>query len=93
METANFQSLIKTVFWIFIIYYVVKFLSRLFLPVLAKKVVQKASEQFQKQQQEFNNANSTNESNVKKTKTFESKKVGEYVDFEEIETENPNKKN
>lgn len=85
METANFQSLIKTVFWIFIIYHVVKFLTRIFLPVLAKKVVQKASEQFQKQQQQYTNSNPTDDNTVKKTKTFETKKVGEYVDFEEIE--------
>jgi ABC-type transport system involved in cytochrome bd biosynthesis fused ATPase/permease subunit len=86
METANFQSLFKTLFWIFIIYYAVKFLARLFLPVLAKKVVEKASEQFQKQQQQ-NYTNQTTNTNTasKSDKPHETKKVGEYVDFEEID--------
>ena len=88
METANFLSLLKTLFWIFIIYYAIKFLARLFLPVLAKKVVEKASEQFQKQQQQHQNyTNQTTNTNAapKSDKPHETKKVGDYVDFEEID--------
>lgn len=86
METANFGNLIKTLFWIVAIYYVVKFLARLFLPVLAKKVVEKATEQFQNQQQNHNSQrqNTTNAA-PKPDKPHETKKVGEYVDFEEID--------
>ena len=86
METANFGSLIKTICWIFFIYYALKFLSRLFLPVLAKKVVEKASEQFQKEQQQQQNQQAyTNNQSVKSDKPHETKKVGDYVDFEEID--------
>lgn len=86
METANFGNLIKTLFWIVAIYYVVKFLARLFLPVLAKKVVEKATEQFQNQQQNYDTQrqHSTNTA-PKSDKPHETKKVGEYVDFEEID--------
>jgi hypothetical protein len=86
METANFGNLIKTLFWIVAIYYVVKFLARLFLPVLAKKVVEKATEQFQNQQQNYTTQrqNATNTA-PKSDKPHETKKVGEYVDFEEID--------
>lgn len=89
MQTANFQSLISTLFWIFIIYYVVKFLARLFLPVIAKKVVEKVSEQFQQQQQQqqnYNNQQQTNAtSSIKSDKPHDATKVGDYVDFEEID--------
>ncbi len=86
METANFQSLVKTLFYIFIIYYAIKFLAKLLLPVVAKKVVEKASEQFQKQQQQkYNNETSANVNTSKFEKPKETKKVGDYVDFEEID--------
>jgi hypothetical protein len=83
METANLTSLIKTLFWLIVIYYAVKFLARLFLPVLAKKVVEKASEQFQQQSQRQNSTKNT--TTFKEEKPKPTKKVGEYVDFEEIE--------
>lgn len=86
METANFGNLIKTLFWIVAIYYIVKFLARLFLPVLAKKVVEKASEQFQQQQQNYTNQRQTNtNATPKSNRPHETKKVGDYVDFEEID--------
>jgi hypothetical protein len=83
METANFTGLIKTLFWLIVIYYAIKFLARLFLPVLAKKVVEKASEQFQQQSQRQNTSNTA--TSFKEEKPKPTKKVGEYVDFEEIE--------
>ena len=87
METASFASLVKTLFYIFIIYYAIKFLARLLLPVVAKKVVEKASEQFQKQkqQQNYNNQTSSTNQTSNSDKPRETKKVGDYVDFEEID--------
>lgn len=86
METANFGSLIRTICWIFFIYYALKFLARLFLPVLAKKVVDKASEQFQKQQEQAASQAKTEYEKMKKdTASQPTKKVGDYVDFEEID--------
>ena len=84
MQVASFQGLIEDIFIFLIIYYVIKFLMRLFLPLLAKKVVEKASEQFQQQhQQQQNNTNQTQA--PKSDKPRETKKVGEYIDYEEIE--------
>ena len=87
MQTANFNGFIKMIFWLIIFYYVVKFLAKLFLPVMIKKVVKKAEENF-KQQQGYNNPNPINKDVSDKTqndKPRETKKVGEYVDFEEID--------
>jgi bacteriorhodopsin len=87
MQTASFTGFIKMIFEIIIFYYIVKFLAKLFLPMLVKKAVQKAGEKFQ-QNQEFNSNQANNEEviiNSKTDKPRETKKVGEYVDFEEID--------
>lgn len=86
MQEASFNGLIKTIFWAFVIIYALKFLARLFLPVVAKKVVEKATEQFQQQQAQQNNQNQQNNSSTNKNdKPRETKKVGEYIDYEEID--------
>jgi len=69
-------------------YYVFKFLARLFLPYMVKKVVEKAGQNFQQNYQNQQNSNTTQDSNPMNSsdsKPRVNKKVGEYVDFEEIE--------
>jgi hypothetical protein len=69
-------------------YYVFKFLARLFLPYMVKKVVEKAGQNFQQNYQNQQNPNTTQDSNPLNStdsKPRENKKVGEYVDFEEID--------
>ena len=91
METASFDGFLKTLFYIIMFYYVFKFVAKLLLPVVVKKVVEKASQNFQNQYQN-NGANSQysvndevilDTANAKQSK--EKKKVGDYVDYEEIE--------
>ncbi|MGV1011599.1 MAG: DUF4834 domain-containing protein [Flavobacterium sp.] len=86
MQEASLSNLIEDIFVIVIIYYVIKFLARLFLPVLAKKVVQKAGEQFrqQQEQQQQQQSNSTPPTG-KRDISHETKKVGDYIDYEEVE--------
>ncbi|MDG2432441.1 DUF4834 family protein [Flavobacterium sp.] len=94
METASFTGFVKTIFYSLMFYYVLKFLAKLFLPLLVKKVVEKAGQNFQQQQQNYSQDNSWqrtaakdeiiyNTANAKKPK--ETKKVGDYVDYEEID--------
>ncbi len=88
METASFTGFFKTLIYIVGFYYVFKFLAKLFLPILLKKAVQKAGENFQKQQQQYQNTTNNNDTiynNTTSSKPRETKKVGEYVDYEEIE--------
>lgn len=91
MQTASFSGTIETIFYIIVFYYVFKFLARLFLPLLVKKVVEKAGQNFQ-QQYNYQNQNTQTQNkdeiiydSVKTTKPRETKKVGEYVDYEEID--------
>ena len=88
MQTASFSGLIEMIFEIIIFYYVVKFLMRLFLPIVVKKVVDKAGQNFQQQYQQYQNQQPNQAQaadTTKATKPRETKKVGEYVDFEEID--------
>ena len=93
MQTASFNGFIKALFYFLAFYYIFKFLAKLFLPLLIKKVVQKAGENFQNQQQGTPNSNwkktpNNDEIIIDKSKSKnprETKKVGEYVDYEEIE--------
>ena len=93
MQTASFNGFIKAIFYMIAFYYIFKFLARLFLPLLVKKVVEKAGENFQKQQEHAQGSswkktpnndeiiyNATNAKNPRETK-----KVGDYVDYEEID--------
>ncbi|RRA89300.1 DUF4834 family protein [Paenimyroides viscosum] len=89
MDHASLQSFIKTIFIIILVYYLFKFAFKLFAPFLIKKAVSKVSENFQKQQQAYQNQNTQQqpdfESELKQNKIpKEKKKVGEYIDFEEI---------
>jgi hypothetical protein len=93
MQTASFNGIIKTLFYMIAFYYIFRFLAKLFLPLLVKKVVQKAGENFQKQQQNAQDSSwKTTQSNDEviyttpnSKKPRETKKVGDYVDYEEID--------
>ncbi len=93
MQTASFSGIIKTLFYIIAFYYIFKFLAKLFLPMLVKKVVQKAGENFQKQQQNSQDTSWKKTQNndeivyntTKNKNPSETKKVGDYVDYEEID--------
>jgi hypothetical protein len=93
MQEASFSSFLRTVFYILMFYYLFKFLARLFLPMLVKKAVEKAGENFQKQQQytqdsAWKKAQYNEEVVYKETQSKnprETKKVGDYVDYEEID--------
>ena len=93
MQTASFSGFIQTLFYIIAFYYIFKFLAKLFLPLLVKKVIEKAGENLQHQQQNAQNTawrktknndevivNTANEKNPRETQ-----KVGDYVDYEELE--------
>lgn len=87
MQEASFPALIKTIFWIFAFYYIFRFLARLFLPVVVKKVTQQAEQQFRQQyqnRQDYQQQQAPH-SDVKQDKPRETKKVGDYIDFEEVD--------
>lgn len=91
MQEAGPMSFLRTIAIILLIYYAFKFLARLFAPYLMKKMVNKMQE---KAQNQYNNQQQNRDSKVKEGETIidrapksqsNSKTVGEYVDYEEID--------
>lgn len=93
MQTASFTGFIKAIFYMIAFYYIFKFLARLFLPLLVKKAVEKAGQNFQQQQQRAQetawNKTPNNDEIIIDTANSknprETKKIGDYVDYEEID--------
>ena len=97
METASFTGVLKTILYFIVAYYIVKFIARLLFPIVVRKVVSKAEASFKQQyhsnQQNNDYSHQQNRSpkdeiileNVQSNNPKSTKKVGEYVDYEEIE--------
>ena len=97
MDTASSTGLIKTIVFIILAYYAVKFFIRLFFPIVVRKVVSKAEESFREQyqtnqqrssytsQQSHSFGDEIISETAKSNNPKSTKKVGEYVDYEEIE--------
>jgi len=88
------MAFLKTLIIIVAIWYFFKFAFRFFGPILIKKAINKAEQNFQQRAQDYYNQNSqgtdsysnNDETNFKFDKGIprEKKKVGEYIEFEEI---------
>lgn len=94
METASVPGLVKAIFTIIVIYYIAKFLMKLFLPVMAQQVVRKAQENMENQRrfyeeqqrsQSYNQQQHSNNNSQQQQKPKDKPVVGEYIDFEELD--------
>ncbi|MGY5846768.1 DUF4834 family protein [Salegentibacter sp. HM20] len=94
MLTASFSGVLKTILIILLVYFGFKILIRWFGPLILKWFLKKAGKQFQSQfdqfQQQSRGRSSQPEGKVsidKKPKNNRrgNKKVGEYIDYEEID--------
>ncbi len=72
------MAFLKTILIILIVWYLIKFVARLLMPFLLKKMVQKVQKDFT--QPPPSNTPKSDPKPPKKDK----KVVGEYIDFEEI---------
>ena len=78
---AGFVSFFRTLLIIVLIYYGVKFLLRFIMPFLLKYLFKK---QFSSYNQSFDHANRGTSQN-KERKPEKEDRLGEYVDYEEVE--------
>ncbi len=85
MQEASVAGFIRTLFYIVVIYFILKFLARLFFPIVMKKMVQKAEEQMRQQYQNQQDFTNTTSKTSHSDKPKETKKVGEYIDYEEVD--------
>jgi hypothetical protein len=90
----NNMAFLKTILIILLVYYLFKILIKLFAPKILNYAGKKAEQHFREKFQGFNtqqpSQNSTEEGDViiennTTRKSNSSKKVGEYIDFEEID--------
>jgi competence protein ComGC len=89
MVTASFSGILRTIVIMILVFYAIKFLLRIFAPVIIQQVVKKAGQsmyeqqQQQQQQQQYSQAKNQPDATVA-GRPREKKKVGEYIDYEEI---------
>jgi len=94
MDIASFGSFLRTLVIIVLIYYAFKFAMRYLFPLFVYKMAKKVERNFQQQQQDFYQQNRStqeepnyNQQEAAKGKVPRSTKVvGEYIDFEEVDT-------
>ena len=90
MHEASFQSILKTILIILLIYFGFKILLRFFGPIILKYFLTKVGSKFQQQFNQQPPSGKKKEGEVvieKKPKNpgKSNKNVGEYIDYEEID--------
>jgi len=96
IQEASLIGLLKIVLIILLVYFGLKILSRLFAPLLLRFVAKKAEQKFGQQFGGFQNSNQQRQQPKQKEgetvidkmpnrNKSSNKKVGEYIDYEEIE--------
>ena len=92
LQTASLYGFLRTILIIMLIYYGIKILSRLFAPYLMRYMSRKMQERFggqfhqqQTRQQPRPDEGETVIDKIPQTPKSSDKKVGEYVDYEEID--------
>ncbi|MBJ7879886.1 DUF4834 family protein [Gelidibacter salicanalis] len=92
MQMASFTGFLRTILIILLVYYGIKILMKLFAPYvmryMSKKVQERFGGQFQQQPDAERNRPKEGETIIDKTpdrRQSSDKKVGEYVDYEEID--------
>jgi hypothetical protein len=92
LQYSSFTGILNTILIILVIYYGVKFLSRLFAPFLIRFVAKKAEQRFGQQFNQHKNKQEPiqkeGEISIDKTpqqQKTSNKDVGEYVDYEEMD--------
>lgn len=86
IQQASFEDFFGILFTIILVFFVLGWLIRLFLPYilryLAKRFQRRIMQQFGQQQKTAENQTYQSEQT---TRPKEKKKVGEYIDFEELD--------
>ena len=93
MQMASFTGFLRTILIILLVYYGAKILMRLFAPYFVRYMSKKMQERFggqfqQQQQQQDRNRPKEGETIIDKMpqqNPTSDKKVGEYIDYEEID--------
>ena len=86
MQEASFGGF-KILLCIIGFYYIVKFLAKIFLPILMKNIIYKVQSNLKNEQSNsnFDDKSSNMNQNINGENLKSTKKVGDYIDYEEID--------
>lgn len=89
------MAVLRIIFILILLFYLLRLLAKLFAPKIISYAAKKTEAHFKDQYGNYNNPNTTTEEEFNgviiekrtsnKTNTKTSKKVGDYIDFEEID--------
>ena len=91
LQTASLPGLLEMLLIILLVYYGIKFLSRLFGPYMLRYLSKKMQQQFggtyqqQRQSEPKHKEGETVIDKIPKQEKSSDKNVGEYIDYEEID--------
>ncbi len=90
MYTTSLSGILETVLIILLVYFGIKMLIRWFGPLILKYIMRKVGKKFEDQFNQAKKAKEKKEGDVNIEKTPKNqprskKKVGEYIDYEEID--------
>ncbi|MEZ4837712.1 DUF4834 family protein [Flavobacterium sp.] len=87
MQTASVPGFVRTILIIVGIYYAFKIVARFLMPIVLRKMVQKAEQQFNQSTHHTQSSNQqkTQSTSSKFEKPKAKKQVGEYIDYEEVD--------
>lgn len=85
MHEASFTSVIRTILIIALFYYGFKILFRIFFPFLVTYLLKKTGSAFEQQFKNQQQQKQSYTTQKEEPKVSQKPKVGEYIDYEEIE--------
>ncbi len=92
LQTASLMGFLRTILIILLVYFGIKILARLFAPYVLRYMSKKMQERFggqfqqqQKQNQQRQKEGETVIDRVPKTHKDSDNKMGEYIDYEEVD--------
>ena len=86
IQTASFIGLIKTLLTIVLIYVIIKYMIRLFTPIIIRSLIRKISNKYN-QNPSYDINKSEGDVTIEKStiKNQSTNDLGDYVDYEEID--------
>lgn len=93
IQEAGFITFLRTIAIILLVIYAMKFIAKYLLPIVLKKAVNKAQERAQQRNSGFSNREQQDvkvgetviDKKPQSNRNSQSKDVGDYVDYEEVD--------
>lgn len=87
LQEAGLLNFLRTIFWLLLFYYAIKFIGRWLFPIILKKAANSIKQNMENSQQEPQTkyGETVIDKKPQKERLKEQTTEGEYIDFEEIQ--------